>query len=709
MSLKRDILLRVAVVYFTLFVLATTIIVRVIYLQTKEVDYYQEKAREISLKDITIESNRGDILTHDGRLLSSSIPFYEIRMDTRCPGLEESVFHRKIDSLAYSLSRLFGDKSGSKYKMQILEARAKRNRYHLIKRRVDFAQLKELKNFPIFRRGQFKGGLIVIQENRRIQPHQSLASRTIGYLSKSKRGNIVGIEGAYDHELRGIKGIKLMQRLPGGVWIPINDENEVEPKDGKDVVTTIDVNLQDVAENALLYQLNKHEADHGTAVLMEVKTGDIKAIANLKLQERSGLYAETYNYAIGESTEPGSTFKLPAMMVALEDGYIELDDTIDTGEGKIKFYDKIIRESDNKKFGKISVQQVFELSSNVGMAKIITDHYSGKETKFVERLFAMNLNEKLGVEILGEGKPRINYPGDKLWSGISLPMMSHGYEIRLTPLQILAFYNAVANNGKMVKPRFVKELRYHGQVVKTFGTEVINPSIASRGTIKKARKMLEGVVENGTATNLRDERYKVAGKTGTAQIAMGTGGYKIDSKIKYQASFVGYFPAENPKYSCIVVISSPTTAVYYGNLVAGPVFKEIADKVMATSLDLQEPLINKQFAGNIDAPYTKPGDFNDLQEVLTKLSIPFEKTGNVEGHYVFTRKKDARIACTKYTIHKNLVPNVREMGAKDAAYLLENMGLKVSIKGRGKVVEQSIPPGQRINKGEEITLKMSFI
>jgi len=313
------------------------------------------------------------------------------------------------------------------------------------------------------------------------------------------------------------------------------------------------------------------------------------------------------------------------------------------------------------------------------------------------------------VEILGEGKPRINYPGDKLWSGISLPMMSHGYEIRLTPLQILAFYNAVANNGKMVKPRFVKELRYHGQVVKTFGTEVINPSIASRGTIKKARKMLEGVVENGTATNLRDERYKVAGKTGTAQIAMGTGGYKIDSKIKYQASFVGYFPAENPKYSCIVVISSPTTAVYYGNLVAGPVFKEIADKVMATSLDLQEPLINKQFAGNIDAPYTKPGDFNDLQEVLTKLSIPFEKTGNVEGHYVFTRKKDARIACTKYTIHKNLVPNVREMGAKDAAYLLENMGLKVSIKGRGKVVEQSIPPGQRINKGEEITLKMSFI
>jgi cell division protein FtsI (penicillin-binding protein 3) len=496
-----------------------------------------------------------------------------------------------------------------------------------------------------------------------------------------------------------------MQKINGNLWMPISDRNEVEPQNGYDVITSIDIDLQDVAHSALRRQLAKHEAHHGTAVLMEVKTGDVKAIANLERNE-DGRYREVYNYAIGESSEPGSTFKLPVIMAAMEDGYININDSVDTGNGRIRYYDKIVKDEKEGGYGKLTVREVIEFSSNVGISKIITDCYTGREHEFIDRLYGMRLNEKLDVEIKGEGVPHIKYPKDKYWSGISLPMISHGYEVTMTPLQILTFYNAVANDGKMVKPRFVKELRQNGRIIKHFGVDVLNPTICSASTIRKAQQMLEGVVERGTARNLKNANFRIAGKTGTAQIANEKYGYKIGSKVSYQASFVGYFPADNPKYSCIVIINSPSRNVYYGNLVAGPVFKEIANKVYATGFESHDEFLVRTDT-LIDPPYSKCGYMPELDQVFAEFNIPVKKDEPAQN-WVLTYKRDSLVALKNHEIVPRLVPNVKDMGAKDAVYLLENAGLKVKIVGRGKVMSQSLRPGSRIHKGQKIVLTMSF-
>lgn len=705
MSLKKDILWRVSVVYFSMLLFSMLIFGKILYVQFVQGSYWKEKASTVTLRDITIQPNRGDIFASGGKLLATSLPYYEIRMDLRATGLSDELFRNNIDSLSMRLSELFRDKSSLAYKNELAWARKEGKRYHLIRRRVDYNQLRELKTFPLFRLGQNLGGLIVIQDNQRIQPHGNLAYRTIGYTTRDERGNIVGIEGAYDQILKGEVGVRLMQRLSGNVWMPVNDGNEVEPRDGYDIVTTIDVEIQDVATNALMEQLQKHNAHHGTAILMEVKTGEIKAIANLE-KNSSGGYSESYNYAIGESIEPGSTFKLPALLVAIEQGHVKITDTIDTGDGSITFFDQKINDSRKGGFGKITVKEAFEVSSNVAMAKIIDRHYKGKENVFINKLYAMRLNEPLGIEIRGEAKPEIKYPGDKFWSGVSLPMISIGYEVRLTPLQILSFYNAIANDGKMVKPRFVSEIRQHGSVIQTFPVTVIQNSICSQSSVRKAKELLEGVVENGTAINLKNANYKIAGKTGTAQIANAKYGYRSDSRISYQASFVGYFPAEDPKYSCIVVVSSPSNNVYYGNLVAGPVFKEIADKVYATSLEMHEP-INNQSAKNSMIPFSKSGSREDLRMVFSKLGISYFDTSH-ETSWVSTTSKETMVELSGRNVIENLVPNVMDMALIDAIYLLENAGLTVNFRGRGTVRGQSLPPGTRINKGDKISLEMSL-
>ncbi len=704
-SIKKIIVGRVIALYLGFFLLALFILFRILQLQVLQGDELRQKEEELMLKYVTIEPNRGDIYaTGAKRLLATSVPYYEIRMDLNSSAMEDDVFRQGIDSLSYRLSRLFNDKSKAAWKRDLTRARKAGKRYYLIRRQVSYQQLQEMKTFPIFRLGMYKGGFIAIQSNRRVLPHQMLAARTIGYLSKGESGNVVGLEGAYDHFLAGVQGIRLMQKTAGNIWIPVNDANEVDPENGYDIVTTIDVDIQDVAENALLKQLSTHGAHHGCAILMEVETGDIRAIANLA-RNQNGNYAESYNYAIAESTEPGSTFKLASLMVAFEDGYIELDDTIHTGKGSVRYYDQVIRDTKRGGFGTITVKEAFELSSNVAVSRIIYDNYKRKEEAFVERLYRMHLNEPVGIEIRGEGKPLIRYPGDDYWSGISLPMMSHGYEVRMTPLQILTFYNAVANDGKMVKPRIVEGIQYYGKTIKTFNTSVIDHSICSDETLEKVKLMLEGVVENGTAKNLSNENFRIAGKTGTAQIANAKYGYRVDSRVSYQASFIGYFPAEKPKYSCIVVVNSPTSDVYYGNQVAGPVFQEISRKVYATSLDLQQDLVQEE--GHLaEIPYSKNGDKTALEQVLKELDIPL--TGQPGTDWVQTTKMDESILADPLTISENLVPNVRDMGVKDAVYLLENAGLRVILHGRGKIVEQSIPPGSRIVKGQRIVLTMSF-
>ncbi len=541
-------------------------------------------------------------------------------------------------------------------------------------------------------------------ENIRMHPNSELAARTIGYLSLGDGGTRVGIEGSFDKELAGKNGMAVKQRLTGGDWITVDAAGTIDSRDGNDVVTTIDIDLQDVASTALANQLRKHNAHHGCAVVMEVATGDIRAIANLEIGS-DGRYRESYNYAVGESTEPGSTFKLPVMMAALEEGIIDTGDIVDTGSGSVKFYNKIIRDTKEDGYGRLTVKQVFEKSSNVGTAKLITGIYGERPKDFVNRLCAMKLNEKLDLQIKGEGEPLIRYPGDQFWSGISLPMMSHGYEVQMTPLQILTFYNAVANDGKMMKPRFVVAITRNGTVLRRFNPDVIVNSIASGPTIKKAKKMMEGVVEHGTATNLRNANYKIAGKTGTAQIAKGNRGYNSGSGISYQASFVGYFPAENPLYSCIVVVNAPSNGVYYGNQVAGSVFREISDKIYATNFyrDFRDP---KGERTALQAPEAGNGFRQDINKVLGELDVRVRRSARDE--WIKTRESGDTITYTGVKISKGQVPDVRGMSLRDAMYLLENSGYRVSFTGKGKVLRQSPQHGERYFEGQVVSLEMNM-
>lgn len=703
MENKKDILWRVYLVYFLFCLFGIVILSKVIVIQFVEGDKWREKAEDLTTAIKNIEAVRGNIYAAEGSLLATSVPYFETRVDLKAGALTDNIFFENIDSLALGLSRIFKDKSQQVYKRELVSGRKKGARYHLIKRNVTYDQLKQMRKLPIFKLGKYKGGFIYIQQNKRQKPFRMLAARTIGYDIKGVKP--VGLEGAYNTDLKGIEGKRLMQKIAGGIWMPLNDDNEVEPQDGCDIYTTIDINIQDVAEYALLTQLEKHNADHGCVVLMEVKTGDVKAIANLQ-RDSKGNYYEYYNYAIGESTEPGSTFKLASLMAAFEDGLVNLKDSVNTEQGVVKFYDATMKDTKQGGHGKITVQRVFEVSSNIGVAKVITSGYSKNPQKFIDRLYKMNLHQPLGLQIAGEGKPFIKDTQDKTWSGISLPWISHGYEVSMTPMQILTFYNAVANNGRMVQPKFVKEIKSKRNVVRKIETKVINEAICSPATIEKAKKMLEGVVENGTATNLKNPNYKIAGKTGTAQVANAKYGYKYDSKVSYQASFVGYFPAENPKYSCIVVVNAPSNNVYYGNLVAGPIFKEVADKVYSTSIEIHESLDEKQLVSNGSMPYSKSGSRSDLEEAFKALNIhTIDKASDNE--WITTSAGTKAITLTSRKITQNLMPDVTGMPVKDAIYILENKGIVVKFSGKGAVKSQSLQKDAPIEYGTYVTLELS--
>lgn len=704
MAVRDEIVLRSGIVYFIIALLAIAVLAMILVLQIVQHGKWSAMSEKYVYQTTEMPADRGDILAMDGRLLASSVPYYTIYMDTRSTGMSQATWSKGINGLSAGLERLVGERSASEWKAVITRARERGDRYFLIKRRVDFETLKQLKTLPIFREGQFKGGMVAQAENRRILPNSELAARTIGYLNLGTEGTEVGIEGSFEKDLAGRNGIVVKQRLTGGDWITVDDASSVKSWNGNDVITTIDIDLQDVASSALKNQLKKHNAHHGCAIVMEVATGDIRAIVNLE-EGRDGDYHETYNYAIGESTEPGSTFKLPALMAALEDGVIDTGDIVDTGTGSVKFYNKVIRDTREEGYGELTVSQVFELSSNVGTSKLIYEHYKDHPRDFVNRLYAMKLNEKLDIQLKGEGEPLIRYPGDKLWSGLSLPMMSHGYEVQLTPLQILTFYNAVANNGRMMRPRFVTAVMRNGQMIRHFEPDVIINSIASRNTIRKARKMMEGVVERGTAINLKNANYKIAGKTGTAQIAKGRSGYRSGVRISYQASFVGYFPADNPLYSCIIVVNAPSNGVYYGNLVAGSVFREISDKIYATNFyrdyrnaEILEKTQSVPEAGN--------GYRQDINIILRELDVKHRK--NTDSDWVATRESGDTVKFVGINTTKGLVPDVRGMTLRDAFYLLENSGYRVRYSGKGKVIRQSPEHGARYFEGQIVSLEMNM-
>ena len=618
MDARKVILRRIYLVFLCVCLFGMVILTQVFRLQFVQGTYWKNKADSLQTSYKVIEASRGNIFSDNGSLLATSVPIYDVRMDAACEAIDNNTFEKYIDSLSFALSNLFKDKSQWDYKKDLKEARHSDEHYHLVHKDVSYDQLQALKQFPLFKLGRYKGGLITIQKERRDMPFNMLAERTIGM---SRSGiKPVGIEGAFDSTLEGVSGRRRMQRMAGNVWMPISDNNEIEPKDGNDLITTIDVNIQDVAEHALLTQLEKNNADHGCLVLMEVQTGAVKAIANLKRKGENN-YEEDYNYAIAEATEPGSTMKLASLLVAFDDGLVEPGDTVDIEGGSKKYADRILHDSHEGGPNRITVQHAFEISSNVGISKVIYNNYKKNPMAFVNGLQKLHLDHQLGLQITGEAKPRVKNPLDKDWYGTTLPSMAIGYEVLLSPMQTLTLYNAVANNGRMVKPKFVKEVRNHGVLMESFPTEVIRDTIASATTIQKAKRLLEGVVERGTAENLKTAAYQIAGKTGTAQISQGAEGYKGNG-VRYQASFVGYFPAENPKYTCIVVVNSPSNGVYYGNVVAGSIFKEISDKVYATRLDMHPPLsADSSNCCKSGMPYIKAGSKKETMKAISKNRV----------------------------------------------------------------------------------------
>lgn len=684
-------------------------------IQFKEGAEWKAKAEAFNTQVHEIQAVRGNIFDINGNLLATSLPYYEVAVDINAPSIDKKLFEAKVDSLGAMIADLFKDKSAKQYIKLLRKARKSGDRYVVLKRNVPYKDLQTLKTFPIFKKGK-RGGLVTLQTNKRERPFKMLAARTIGMTRDGVKP--VGLEGAYDTLLKGISGQRLMQKIAGDVWRPINDENEVEPKDGSDLYTTIDINIQDVAENALMNTLIKNKASHGCAILMEVKTGEIKAIANLTRDGKdSSAYSESLNYAIGYATEPGSTFKLASYLAVMDDYNLSLDEKIQVGNGEVTYYNKTIKDSHTPESPVLTLKRAFEVSSNVAAAKTIVKYYSKNPQQYIDKLKSFHLNQKLGLAIPGEANPLIKETKSKDWSGLSLPQISYGYESLITPLQTLTLYNAIANDGKMVKPRFEREIKHNGKTVKTFTTEVIAEQIVKPSTIKKAKEMLEGVVENGSGKGLNITAFKVGGKTGTAQIARvgvkrgsGKTAYGDVGDRNYQASFVGYFPADKPLYTCIVIINSPSNGIYYGGLVAGPVFKEIAEKVYSSSLDFLEPINNKQ---NL---LTKaPGSIkskNDEMIIASKaLKLPTKSNATEDGYVSRNPSDSSRISLQTNNLEsqlkKGIVPNLNGLSAKDALFLLENSGFHVKLFGIGSVKKQSIEAGQKFNKGDKITLILS--
>ena len=712
MENKKDIVARAYVVYLGIFAFAIAIIWKILNIQFVEGEKWKKKAEQMNRKEFEIAAIRGNIYDINGNLLATSLPYYEVAMDVSAPSITNEDFDKYADSLAIRLATLFNEPGKDRrfYTKLLRTARKTEDRYIVLHRNVSQKQFKEIKTFPLLRRGA-RGGLVYIQTNKREHPYKMLAARTIGFPGRTE-DNIkgVGIEAGYDSILKGTYGKRMMQKIAGDVWRPLNTENEIEPQDGCELVSTIDIRVQNVAEHALMQQLIANKASHGCVILMEVKTGEIRAIANLKRKDSTN-YQESYNFAIGDATEPGSTFKLASLLAAMDDGYVDLDDNINVGSGTCYYYNQKMEDSHPPVSSVLTVQNIFETSSNVGVSKIITKYYSGNPQKFLNKLYSYHLNDKLGINLPGEGKPKIKKAGTSEWYGTSLPWISIGYESLITPLHTLTLYNAVANNGCMVKPSFVKEIKRKGSTIKKFNPEILNPQIAQPDVIAKAKKMCEGVVLRGTGKSLAIPAFPVAGKTGTAQISVNGKSYGIEGNRAYQASFVGYFPADNPLYTCIVIINSPSNGLYYGGAVAGPVFKEIAEKVYSTSIDFHKE-INAGKKLLTEKPSTIKGQADELKFVMKQLNIPYGEVGSIENQQIVqdSRSDSSRILFrmnnTQQQLQMGIVPDLSGMSLRDALYLLENNGLSVKVTGFGKIKYQSINAGTKFSKGTQIILQL---
>lgn len=641
-------------VFIPLGILAFAVLTKLMSIQFVEGPELRERAQQEVVKEMSIKAERGNIYSSDGKLLATSMPVYDLHFDPVT--VNEELFFNELDALAKKLALSPGIHNQATWKKEILKARNQGSRYFKIGTDLSYNDLQIIKHYPIFNAGRYKGGLIIEQENFRKMPLGKIAERTIG----RERNNFgTGLEGAYTSYLSGRDGKRLKQKISKGNWKPLNDLNEIEPINGYDLVSTIDSRMQDITHHALLEMLEKQEADHGCAVIMEVETGAIKAIANLGRTEK-GTYFEKRNYAVWESTEPGSTFKLASVLALFEDGYADTNTPVDTENGIYDYRGSKIKDSNGKGYGKTDLEVAFEKSSNVGIAKTVIDHYESQPERFIDRLYSIGLNKPLGLDIKGEGKPRIPKPADSDWSGISLPWISFGYQVSFTPLQILSFYNAIANDGILVKPKFLESIQEHGQSIEQVETEILNPAICSPTTLKKLKNLLEGVVQDGTAWRGADAICALAGKTGTCQLNY----WKKETK-EYQASFAGYFPANDPKYSCIVVVNKPQKG-YYGSTVAFPVFEKIAEDIYRNTPQAVKPAGGQLYA---------------LLEDEAELSANFIS-------------------------ESALMPKLTGLNGPQAISLLENAGYQVKSEGLGKVVWQYPPEGSNLKSKPLIELKL---
>jgi cell division protein FtsI (penicillin-binding protein 3) len=694
-NIKKSILLRVRVGFLLVVLFAIAVVVKTAHIQFVEGEKWAAMGERISFDYKRVKATRGNIYSDNGSLLATDLPFYKVAFDATLP--KEDVFNKGLDSLAYHLNRFFKDKSKKEYIQLLKDARAKGRQYLILSRRqINYQDKKIMADWPIFREGRLRGGVIFEKVDVRYRPFSNLSRRTIGFINENDKG--AGLEFSFDKQLGGQDGYAYYQKIAGGVWMPVYDANNVKAVNGLDVQTTLDINLQDVAETALHKAMADHRADDGLVVVMEVQTGQVKAISNLS-SDGNGSFYEKFNHATGGLFEPGSTFKLVTMMALLEETNVELQDTIDTGNGETNFYNFTVRDHEEEGHGRIPVQQAFEFSSNVAMAKLAVRNFGTHPEKFIQYVDKLKLSQPLGIQLVGEKMPKIKRPGQKGWSGISLPWMAYGYGFEISPLHTLAMYNAIANDGKMIKPVFVKSVNLADEEEEAFEADVINSKICSGKTLDQLKLLLEGVVQNGTAKNIKGAHYKIAGKTGTAQI-LENGRYAK----KYITSFVGYFPAEAPKYSAIVLIKNPRGWYQYGSSVAAPVFKEIADNIYARDIELHAPMDAKKFTEQDFLPVIRGGNQQELTMLCNELGITNES--KTEEEWVKASRSGNSVAWKKATNGSGLVPDVAGMTFRDALYLLERSGLRVFYEGKGRVKQQSLTPGGRVNKGDRIYIRL---
>ena len=705
MEVKRDILWRVYLCFLGIVGVSLVVLGKAFYIQHVQGAYWRGMSDSLHQKFVELDAERGTIYSEDSSMLSTSIPYFNIYIDFGADGLREKNgkrFTENLDSLSRCLSGLFRDQSAQAYKKDLLSGYRSVDRYYLLQSNVSFEKYQQLRNFPLVRQGRNRSGFIAEVNNKRLNPFGLLANRTIG-LARANAQN-VGLERTYDTVLKGEVGRRLVRYIAGGTYIPV-EGYEIESENGKDIITTLDVNIQDIAENALLKELTANDAEHGTCIVMEVATGKIRAIANLGRQS-DGSYWEDLNYAI-RATEPGSTFKLATLLSLLEDKKITLNDQLNLEGGSWKVSGRTVYDAEPHESKMFTVKQAFEISSNVAMAKLAVAHYSNSPGQFVDHLKKLRLNQPTGVDLLGEGMPIVKTPKSRTWSNTSLPWMAFGYEVLVTPLQTLTLYNAVANNGRMMKPYLVSAVQESGITVKENKPTALIENICSEGTLRQLQDCLYAVCnstdEGATGAKLfKNAFYKVAGKTGTALVANGSRGY---ADHIYQSSFVGYFPANSPKYTCIVVIKNkPFAKVYYGAAVAGPVFKELADRLMSVDAEPAAPPV----LGRDSSKFYYAGLTSDIKKVEEMMNMGYmDSAGKNEWSRLYTSTAESRPVLGRAAISRQVVPDVKGMGLKDALYLLESMDLHVSVSGSGRVKSQSPEPGAALAKKETISIQLN--